>query len=315
MTTTTPSKNEQTPLNEVMLAMDVVDTLRHRQDLVARELNVDERRAKLIDKLRDIYREQGIAVPDNILAEGVDALDESRFSYVPPQGGFKVFLARLYVSRAAWGKWVAGLTLAVLLIVLAYMFAYLPYQRAQQQAARVELSQTLPQRMDQVYNSVYEETKVQKAVTTAGELRDRGKRAAAEGDRVGAQQALGALEELLDKLRQSYTLRIVNTPGVKSGFWTFPEINTDATNYYLVVEAIDTTTEQPLTLSVSNEETSTVEKVSRWGLRVPEAVYRSVEADKRDDGIIEHNIVGMKQYGFLDVEYTIPVLGGTVTRW
>jgi len=52
-----------------------------------------------------------------------------------------------------------------------------------------------------------------------------------------------------------------------------------------------------------------------WGVRVPESVYRSVETDKRDDGIIQRNIVGIKQYGFLDVDYTVPVLGGAVTRW
>ena len=43
------------PLDEVMLAMDVVDTLRHRQDLATRELAGVTREQQLIDKLRDIY--------------------------------------------------------------------------------------------------------------------------------------------------------------------------------------------------------------------------------------------------------------------
>lgn len=310
-----PSDNQQTPLDEVMLAMDVVDTLRHRQDLVAREMGADQRRSQLIAKLRDIYAEQGIAVPDHILSEGVDALDQSRFTYEPPKGGLKVFLARLYVSRRIWGKWMVGALLAIVVLSLAYLFAYLPYQRAQEQAARIELSETLPQRMDTLYSAIYEETKVQSAVVRATELRDRGKSAASAGDRAGAEQAVTALTQLLDQLRLSYNLRIVNAPGEKSGFWTFPEINTDATNYYLVVEAIDSTTEKPLTLPITDEETGSTEKVSRWGVRVPEMVYRSVEADKRDNGLIERDIVGVKQYGFLDIEYVIPVLGGTVTRW
>ena len=33
---------EKAPLNDVMLAMDVVDTLRHNQNLVTRELSEDE---------------------------------------------------------------------------------------------------------------------------------------------------------------------------------------------------------------------------------------------------------------------------------
>lgn len=315
MSVETPSKNQELPLDEVMLAMDVVDTLRHRQDLVARELDEDQKEARLIEKLRAVYKQQGIEVPDHILAEGVAALAESRFAYTPPRGGLNIVLARLYVSRRSWGKWVLGVVVAALVLTLAYSFAYVPYQRAQENAARVELTQTMPNRMDQLYQSIYEETKVQKAVTEAAGLRDRGKRAAAEGDRAGAETALTALQNLLDTLRQSYTLRIVNAPGEKSGFWTFPEINTDATNYYIVVEAIDDTTKEPLALPIENEETGKTETVTRWGVRVPEVVYRSVEADKRDDGLIERNIVGVKQYGFLDVDYVVPVLGGTVTQW
>ena len=71
----------------------------------------------------------------------------------------------------------------------------------------------------------------------------------------------------------------------------------------------------PVRLPVTSEETGETATVSSWGVRVPEAVYRSIENDKRDDGIIQRNIVGIKQYGFLDVDYTVPVLGGAVTRW
>ncbi len=38
------------PLDEVMLAMDVVDTLRHQQGLATRELNTDAKEAQLIGK-------------------------------------------------------------------------------------------------------------------------------------------------------------------------------------------------------------------------------------------------------------------------
>ena len=65
------------PLDDVMLAMDVVDTLRHEQNLVARELGATAREAELIERLRKIYHDQGIEVPDHILKEGVKALAES----------------------------------------------------------------------------------------------------------------------------------------------------------------------------------------------------------------------------------------------
>ena len=168
--------------------------------------------------------------------------------------------------------------------------------------------------MDALYQTIFEETKVQQAATEAEQLRERGKKAAAEGNRAGAEQAIAGMTALRDKLRQEYQLRIVNREGQKTGFWTFPEVNTAATNYYVVVEAIDNDG-KALTLPVTNEENGQTENVSIWGVRVPESTYRSVEADKRDDGIVQRNVLGLKEYGFLDVDYVMPVQGGAVTRW
>lgn len=302
------------PLNEVMLAMDVVDTLRHRQDLATRELGSDAKERQLIDKLRDIYHQQGIEVPDHILKEGVAALQESRFVYEPPKPGLGTSLARLYVARERWGKPV-GAALAVLVVLsVGYFGVWQPYQRGQAEAARIELSEGVPARLDSLYQTVFEETKVQRAVVEAEALRTRGKTYAAEGNSVSAEKAVADLTALRDTLRQEYSLRVVSRADEKSGFWTIPEVNTAATNYYIVVEALDVDG-NALSLPILNEENGQTEVVSSWGVRVPESVYDSVAADKRDDGIIQANEVGRKASGFLDVEYSLPVLGGAVTRW
>jgi anti-sigma-K factor RskA len=312
--TTASAPAESPPLDEVMLAMDVVDTLRHRQDLVERELSGDARERQLIEKLRDIYSHQGIEVSDEVLKAGVKALDESRFVYTPPKPSLATTLARFYVGRRKWGPAVIAVALVLVLGLGGYFLAWQPYQNAQRESARIELSETLPAKMDALYQTIYDETKVQQAVTDAEALRTRGKAAAAEGNRAGAEQAVTGLTALRDQLRQEFSLRIVNRQDVKTGFWTFPEVNTDATNYYLVVEAIDPSG-KALTLPIVNEETSETENVAIWGVRVPESVYKSVEQDKLDDGIIQRNVMGMKEYGFLDVDYVMPVLGGAVTRW
>jgi hypothetical protein len=302
------------PLDEVMLAMDVVDTLRHRQDLAVRELGTDAKEKQLIDKLRDIYHHQGIEVPDHILREGVAALQESRFVYDPPAPGLGTTLARLYVGRKRWGKPVGAALLALLVLGVGYFGVWRPYQNGVAEAARIELSEGLPAQMDALYQTIFEETKVQQAVLQAEALRTRGKTLAAEGNRAGAEEAVTDLTALRDQLRQEYTLRVVNRSDVKSGFWTFPEVNTAATNYYIVVEALDADG-NALSLPILNEETGSTEVVSVWGVRVPEAVYEGVAADKLDDGIIQANEVGRKSDGFLEVEYNMPVLGGAVTRW
>lgn len=302
------------PLDEVMLAMDVVDTLRHRQDLAVRELGTDAKEKQLIDKLRDIYHQQGIEVPDHILKEGVAALQESRFVYDPPKPGMGTTLARLYVGRGKWGKPVLAVAAALLAIGIGYFGIWGPYQANQAEQARIELEQGLPAQMDALYDTIFEETKVQQAVVQAESLRTRGQTFAAEGNRTAAERAVADLTALRDQLRQEYTLQIVNRPDTQSGFWTFPEINTAATNYYIVVEAVDPDGGK-LSLPIRNEENGQIEVVDTWGVRVPETVYRAVAADKQDDGIIQSNEVGRKSDGFLDVEYSVPVLGGAVTRW
>ncbi|MHA6689846.1 DUF6384 family protein [Devosia sp. A449] len=302
------------PLDEVMLAMDVVDTLRHRQDLAVRELGTDAKERQLIDKLRDIYHQQGIEVPDHILKEGVAALQESRFAYDPPAPGFGTTLARLYVGRKRWGKPVGLALLALVLLGVGFFGVWQPYQNGRAEQARIELAEGLPAQLDRLYDTIFEETKVQQAVLQAESLRTRGKNFAAEGDRVAAEAAVADLTALRDQLRREYVLRVVNRADVQSGFWTIPEINTAATNYYIVVEAIDADG-NTLSLPILNEENGETEIVSSWGVRVPESVYDGVAADKRDDGIIQVNEVGRKSDGFLDVEYNMPVLGGAVTRW
>ena len=113
----------QRPLDEVMLAMDVVDTLRHRELLVARELAAEDRDRELIQRLQEIYAAQGIEVPERVLELGVQARRENRFVYEPPKPSLSLTLARLYIARGRGAKW-AGLTVLAF-AVLAAGYVYL----------------------------------------------------------------------------------------------------------------------------------------------------------------------------------------------
>lgn len=306
--------SEAAPLDDVMLAMDVVDTLRHQSDLVARELGAASREAQLIARLKKLYGDQGIDVPDHILKEGVKALEESRFTYTPPPDNWRTRLATLYVRRKSWGRPVAIAIAIVLVVFVGYFAAYRPFTAMQQEAARIELAQTLPDRMDALFEQIYTETKVQAALEQAEPWVTRGKAAAARGDRDGALAAIAQLERIHRTLLAEYSLRIVNREGEPTGVWRFPEATSEATNYYIVVEAIGLDGE-PLTLPIESEETGEIEEVDIWAVRVPEVTYESVRADRLDDGIIQRNTMGVKQYGFLEIDYLMPVLGGAITQW
>ena len=118
------------PLDEVMLAMDVVDTLRHRRLLVEQELASDERDQRMLERLRQIYTSQGMEVSDHVLREGVKALRENRFVYDPPRRGLAVELAHLYVERRKWGRRIAFASGLLVMLGIVYFVAVVwPNQR------------------------------------------------------------------------------------------------------------------------------------------------------------------------------------------
>lgn len=96
-----------------MLAMDVVDTLRHQQQLVASELDEDARSRDFTLRVKRIYDAQGIDVDDQIIAEAVRALRDDRFVYRPPKRSFALRLAEIYVERGKWALRVGLLALVV----------------------------------------------------------------------------------------------------------------------------------------------------------------------------------------------------------
>ena len=185
----------QPPLNDLMMAMDVVDTLRHGEALVERELSGEQRRRRMIERLREIYTSQGIAVSDRILAED-------------------------------------------------------------------------------------------------------GTEAAANDDAESARAAVASLEATLAELRRSFEIVVVSWPSEQSGVFRIPDDNPGARNYYLIVEAIgpDGTV---LSRRITSEEDNATRTVTMWGVRVPEDVYNSVADDKRDDGIVQNDLLGENIRGTL----------------
>jgi len=119
-------------LDELMMAMDVVDTIRHRELLVERELDQGTRDDQLRDRLREIYKGQGIEVPDRVIDEGIRALKDSRFVYVPPKPSLSVSIATLWVYRWRIFSRVAAVVVAMLVVWGLYYFAF---QRPSQLAA------------------------------------------------------------------------------------------------------------------------------------------------------------------------------------
>ena len=268
-----PSKPQA--LDDVMIAMDVVDTLRHREDLVRRELNEEDRESELIERLRQIYRDQGIEVSDHVLADGVKALEDSRFVYTPPAPGWKRTLFTLWVKRETHGKRV-GIALAVLIAVWGgyYVLVSRPAGLSQEQA-RIEITETLPKALRQAHADVMAVANDDAAKQKAAALLADGERAIRSGDRAAMTKVSAELYALRDELTREYTLTIVSRPGESTGVWRRPPHGNQARNYYLIVEPL-APDGRKLSIPVRNEETGAVETVSKFGVRVPEATFETV---------------------------------------
>lgn len=307
-----PSK---TPLDDVMIAMDVVDTLRHDRSLVERELNDEARRKDLIDRLRKIYSGQGIEVPDRILEEGVRALEENRFTYKPPDPNtLSTRLAKLYVTRGSWGRYVVGLAAG---LAAFFLVNYLVFERPQHlkaEAEQHELTELIPARVQKLVDDIGSEASDGLVATRAEAIAKTGLNAASSGDLAAARKSEQQLKDTLEQLRAAYEIRIVNREGDVTGLWRIPKANPDTYNFYLVVEAIDANGKRVPQL-ITNEETGKRERVETWAVRVDRPVLVSVKADKDDDGIIQNNIAGRKLRGELDPQWSIEVQDGAITRW
>src|SRR5262245_93435 len=301
-------------LDDVMIAMDVVDTLRHREDLVRRELNEEGRESELIARLRQIYRDQGIEVPDEVLAEGVKALKDSRFVYTPPPPGWKRTLLTLWARRQRHGKRL-GLAAAALVALFGGYYALVtrPAKLAEERA-RIEITQTLPKQLRQASADLAAISADEVAKQKASALHTDAERAIGAGDRAAMLKVKGELAGLREEIMRQYTLTIVSRVGESTGVWRRPPHGSQARNYYLIVEAI-TPQGEKLSLPIRNEETGTVETVSKFGVRVPQDTFETVARDKRDDGIVQKSRFGVKRRGMLDVDYEMPFEGGFITKW
>ncbi|MEL7486009.1 MAG: DUF6384 family protein [Pseudomonadota bacterium] len=300
--------------DDVMLAMDVVDTLRYRDRIVESELGAEAREAALIDRLRVIYKNQGIDVPDRILRDGVKALEEKRFVYEPPADGFAIRLAKAYVNRGRWGRPVMLILGLAAFVAGVYQFGIAGPQAAAERAAAVEIAETLPGALVERRDDALALADTDAARTLIETYYQDGVAAVAAGDRDAARANVEALSNAAIDLGRELTIRIVSRPGEMSGVFRVHDDSPGVRNYYLIVEAIDARGAAQA-MTIVGEEDQSRRRVDKWGVRVDEGVFNRIAADKQDDQIIQNAVIGAKPRGALSPAYEIETLGGTILDW
>jgi hypothetical protein len=298
--------DEPRKLDDVMLAMDVVDTLRHRTRIVDMELNETAREEQLVARLKEIYGAQGIEVPERILKDGVKALAEQRFVYKPPRDTFSVKLAKAYVGRRKWlpqtVTGVAALAAAIAALQLLVLGPMDAEWRAMPNTISAELAEGQALATDPVIDA------------QLASLAAEGQRAVANGDRDAARTQLKTMQGMNDQLAQEYDIRIVSRPDEDTGFWRQANDQPNAMNYYLVVEAV-APGGRVLKVPIRSVEEQRTENVSMWAQRVDKSTFDRVAAEKASSGMVVNDILGRKARGELEPQFDEAVPGGAITEW
>lgn len=302
-------------LDEVLVAMDVVDTLRHREQALLKEMDTVGREAQLIDRLREIYKAQGIDVPDEVIAEGVKALGEKRFQYVPPKPSWSVWFAKIYINRRRWFWPLITAGSIVGMGYGAYELGVAGPERAKIQAERVEITSTLPSELAKARDAVLSATEDPQAQRLAAAYYQDGSAALQAQNADGAKAAIAALSTLNSDIAAIYDVRVVFGPNEpQSGIYRLNEDAAGVTNYYLIVEAVSPTG-SVMAVPITDSETGETVRVTRWGQRVAKSAFERVAEDKRDDFIIQNSLIGQKSPGQFSADLSVPSPGGAIVEW
>jgi len=148
----TASASAHSPsFNDLIVAADIVDTIRNDERLIDHELGSEDRRKALKARLKDMYKAQGMEVSDAVIEEAVQRKDADRFVFKPMDGGVSRFLWTSYVRR---NKYALRLSVTVGVIIFGLAgFSAAKYQfvdkPALEEARNLELqfNEVLPNRL------------------------------------------------------------------------------------------------------------------------------------------------------------------------
>ena len=254
---------------------------------------------------------------DKVLAEGVKALKESRFTYTPQAAVAEAHAAR-DVGRPQALRHIRGRRSprsAGRRCGYQYFAVTRPAQLAEEQA-RVEITETLPQSDPagacRHHPAVDRRQRQAARRPAAGRRRARDPRQGSRGNVQGRGRAEAARAT---RWRREYTLTIVSRPG-RDDRRVAPAAARQRRNATTTSSSKRSRPDgRKLRLPIRNEETGETSIVDKFGVRVPQATFDAVAADKRDDGIVQRNRYGVKRRGTLTVDYLMPFDGGMITKW
>ncbi|MBA4104721.1 MAG: hypothetical protein C0485_03105 [Pirellula sp.] len=316
---------ERLTLAEMSRIMDVASTLRKERALVEQQLNIDEIKAKLRERLLEAAKVSGDPITEAEVDAAVEQYYDRLHEFRDPPASFSKFLAHCWVLRKALTAAVVAVAGAAALIWGLLVAGVLPGE-----ARNRHLTEQMQADLDrQLIESEHVAEAIER-ISIEPAATDEAKRLAAiaaaarqEGDGKKVAAVTKELRALQAELERQYALMIVNAPGEQSAterLWTDDD-GTRTSGYFVFVDAVDDKG-QAVSVPIRNRENDRMENVSRWGEQVPKKVFDRLARDKQKDGVLDERMFGAKPRGTR--EFKVELQGdddqpierrGQITSW
>lgn len=173
--------------NDLIVASDIVDTIRNDERLIDHELGSEDRQKALKARLKDMYKAQGMDVSDAVIEAAVARSNAERFVFKPMGTGFTRFMWTSYVRR---NKYALRLSVAVGVVVVGivgynaaqYQFIEKPALEAVRRL-ELQVAEVLPNRLKAVSDE---------ALASASRLQDEVSKSEIEAQQTIVKSALRA---------------------------------------------------------------------------------------------------------------------------
>jgi hypothetical protein len=301
-------------LEEMTRIMDVAATLRKERALVDQQLNIDQIKAQLRERLLEAAKVSGDPVTaaeiDAAIASYYDQLHEFR----EPPAGFQALLAHLWCLRRSLFKWLLGLVGVGAAIVA---FSMVRQSQVNSRASVLYAQSVAAEKSILQWDD---------AASLKAELESRlvaAREAMEARDFTTLERINSELKALQSEYASQYEVVIISSPNERSAterVWN-DENGARTSGFFVLVTARDNEG-GAVEVPIHNRETDRTARVSRWGEQVPEAVFERLAADKKADGVLDEREFGVKREGKRELEVTLrgedgqPITrGGQITSW
>lgn len=308
---------EDLSLNEMLRVMDVAREMRRNRIIAEEMFRRDEVRADLRAKLMRSAQLAGDRVTEAEVDAAIDHYLQNLHTYSDPPPSFKRKLAHAWVWRKRLAAGAAAVAITVGGVWYLFLSPIAPLSPTVRAERAVATEQATAQRLvDQIQALTNDSAITSRAVALQRQIDAAGTTPA---ELTAAIAAKSELATMTDKLTQSFEVHIVSRDGAQSAI----ERGKDDLNsiFYVIVEARDAAG-NVIAQSIRNAETGRFETVTSWAEEVPEAVYRRLQADKMQDGLLSETLFATKTRGTLEPTVQIVGPGGSpitpgnrLTQW